>query len=320
MPYWSLRAEYQPAGTATARIAVGSEAAGSLDRFVERCQSSWGLGSTFVITGCLNYQNVEPPYAPSRGAPQNWVPCKPGGTPSQPSLSCRAKLMFHAKDHDAREPQSFIRAHTALASPPLLPEITLHLATAMTPLWWATEAWLESKGIEPPYWAFAWAGGQAIARLLLDEPNLVHGRQVLDLAAGSGLCAIAAARAGAAQVIAVDRDGLAAHAITLNAQVNHVAVEARAEDIVSPDAMPSWVLDCDVVLAGDVCYDATMTAAFLPWLRARAASGTHVLIGDPGRHYLPSQGIQELARYLVPASDDVEAAKEVWSVVYEMRL
>jgi predicted nicotinamide N-methyase len=228
-------------------------------------------------------------------------------------------IMSHPRDRDAREPQSFIRAHTALASPPLLPEITLHLATSMTPLWWATEAWLESNGIEPPYWAFAWAGGQAIARLLLDEPNLVHGRRVLDLASGSGLCAIAAARAGASHVIAVDRDGLAAHAITLNAQINDVVVQARAEDIVLPDEVPSWVLDCDVVLAGDVCYDATMTAAFLPWLRARVASGAFVLLGDPGRYYLPSQGLQEIARYQVPASDDVEAAKEIWGVVYEMR-
>lgn len=220
---------------------------------------------------------------------------------------------------DARDPQAFIRAFTALASPPLLPEITLHLATEMTPLWWATETWLQSTGIEPPFWAFAWAGGQVIARLLLDEPNLVRGRRVLDLASGSGICAIAAARAGAEQVIAVDRDVLAVHAITLNAQRNGVVVEARAEDIVSPNILPPWVRDCDVVLAGDVCYDAAMTAAFLPWLRARVADGARVLLGDPGRHYAPSQGIELLARYRVPASDDVEAAKEIWGAVYELR-
>jgi len=219
----------------------------------------------------------------------------------------------------ARGPQSFIRAHTALASPPLLPEITLHLATEMTPLWWATESWLESKGIEPPFWAFAWAGGQVIARFLLDEPHLVRGKRVLDLASGSGVCAVAAARAGAAQVIAVDLDAFAAQAILLNAEVNGVVVEARAEDIAKLDATPSWVYDCDVVLAGDVCYDAAMTAAFLPWLRARAAGGAHVLLGDPGRHYLPSEGLRQLARYRVPASDDVEAAKEIWGVVYELR-
>jgi len=220
---------------------------------------------------------------------------------------------------DTRDPGAFIRAFTALASPPLLPEITLHLATEMTPLWWATESWLQSTGIEPPFWAFAWAGGQVIARFILDEPDLVRGRRVLDLASGSGLCAIAAARAGAARVIAVDRDVLAAHAITLNARVNGVVVEARAEDIVNSDAVPNWVRDCDVVLAGDVCYDAAMTAAFLPWLGARVAEGARVLLGDPGRHYAPSQGIAQLARYRVPASDDVEAAKEIWGGVYEMR-
>lgn len=219
----------------------------------------------------------------------------------------------------ARDPQSFIRAHTALAAPPLLPEIALHLATEMTPLWWATETWLQSKGIDPPFWAFAWAGGQAIARLLLDEPQWVRGKRVLDLASGSGVCAIAAARAGAAQVIAVDRDALAAQAITLNAEINGVVVEARAEDIVKPDAPPDWARKCDVVLAGDVCYDAAMTAAFLPWLQARVAGGAHVILGDPGRYYLPKEGLRQLARYRVPASDDVEAAKEMWGAVYEMR-
>jgi predicted nicotinamide N-methyase len=219
----------------------------------------------------------------------------------------------------ARDPISFICSHTALASPPLLPEMTLHLATEMTPLWWATETWLESKGIEPPFWAFAWAGGQVIARFLLDQPDWVRGRRVLDLASGSGICAIAAARAGAAHVIAVDRDPLAVQAISLNAQLNGVVVDAYAEDIVTPNGFPSWVLDCEVILAGDVCYDAAMTAVFLPWLRARVANGAHVLLGDPGRYYVPSQGIFQLARYQVPCSDDVEAAKEIWGSVYEMR-
>lgn len=223
------------------------------------------------------------------------------------------------KRADTHDPQAFIRAHTAFASPPLLPEITLHLATEMTPLWWATETWLQSTGIEPPFWAFAWAGGQVIARFLLDEPNLVRGRRVLDLASGSGLCAISAAIAGAERVIAVDRDPLAVHAILLNAQRNGVLVDARAEDIVIPNDVPSWVRDCEIILAGDVCYDAAMTAAFLPWLRARVADGARVLLGDPGRHYAPSQGIQQLARYRVPANDDVEAAKEIWGAVYEMR-
>jgi len=221
-------------------------------------------------------------------------------------------------DQDARDPQVFIRAHTSLASPPLLPEIKLYLATEMTPLWWATETWLAEKGIEPPFWAFAWAGGQAIARFILDEPNVVRGRRILDIASGSGLCAIAAARAGATQVIAIDRDALAARAISLNALANGVSVEARAADIITNDTTTSWAGICDIVLAGDVCYDAAMTAAFLPWLRARVSEGVRVLMGDPGRYYLPKDGLREMGRYRVPASDDVEAAKEVWSTVYEM--
>lgn len=226
--------------------------------------------------------------------------------------------MLDDADSDARDPDAFIRAHTSLASPPLLPEIKLYLATEMTPLWWATENWLAEKGIEPPFWAFAWAGGQAIARCIFDQPNLVRGQRILDIASGSGLCAIAAMQAGAAQAIAIDRDALAARAITLNALANGMSIEARAADIVTNDTTTSWAGICDIVLAGDVCYDAAMTAAFLPWLRARVAEGVRVLLGDPGRYYLPKEGLREMARYRVPASDDVEAAKEVWSTVYEM--
>lgn len=219
----------------------------------------------------------------------------------------------------ARDSRAFICAHTALASPPLLPEIQLHLATEMTPLWWATESWLEAKGIEPPFWAFAWAGGQVLARFFLDEPAILRGKRVLDLAAGSGMCGIAAARVGAAHVIAVDRDTLAVDAIALNAEINGVLIEGRAEDIVKPGEIPDWVRDCEVIVAGDVCYDATMSAAFLPWLKARAAEGVQVFLGDPGRYYLPKEGLQQLARYRVPSSDDVESAKEMWGVVYEMQ-
>lgn len=219
---------------------------------------------------------------------------------------------------DTRDSRSFILDHTALASPPLLPEIQLHLATEMTPLWWATENWLEARGIEPPFWAFAWAGGQVIARFLLDEPHYVRGRVVLDIASGSGMVAIAASRAGATRVIAVDRDALAVQAIGLNAEANGVEIATRAEDIVKPGEMPSWVRECDVVLAGDVCYDAAMTAAFVPWLQTRLADGARVFLGDPGRYYLPNTGLEKKARYRVLASDDVEAAKEIWGVVYEM--
>ncbi len=217
------------------------------------------------------------------------------------------------------EARTFIRTSTAVAAPPLLPEIALHLATEVTPLWQATEAWLSARGLEPPFWAFAWAGGQALARLLLDRPELVRGEVVLDLASGSGLCAIAAARAGAARVVAVDRDPMAKEAIALNAVLNGAGVEAYAEDLLEGERLPAWAEGAGVVLAGDVCYDAAMTRAVLPWLRARAAEGARVLLGDPGRAYLPAEGLGEIARYRVPVIDDVEAEPEKWGVVYEVR-
>src|SRR5689334_1465681 len=203
----------------------------------------------------------------------------------------------------------FIEANTAVAAPPLLPEIRLNLATSVTPLWHATERELMASGIEPPFWAFAWAGGQALARTLLDAPELVRGRAVLDFASGSGLCAIAAALAGAASVVAVERDPIAIAAIARNAERHGVRVEARLEDVLSrgEGSLPAWIERCDVVLAGDVCYDAAMTAAVIPWLRARVAAGARVLLGDPGRAYLPSEGLVELRRMRVPLVDDVEA-------------
>lgn len=212
--------------------------------------------------------------------------------------------------------RAFIRESTALVSPPLLPELRLHLATEVTPLWRATEEWLSARGIEPPFWAFAWAGGQAIARLLLDRPELVRGKTVLDIASGSGLCALAAALAGARRVVAVDKDPLAASAITMNAEANGARVEAFAADILTDDSLPAWAGAPEVVLAGDVCYDAAMTRLFLPWLAQRSAGGANVLLGDPGRAYLPKEGLEEIARFRVPTIDDVEAASEKCGVVH----
>jgi predicted nicotinamide N-methyase len=211
----------------------------------------------------------------------------------------------------------FIRESTALVAPPLLPEIRLHLATEVTPLWHATEKTLSVKGIEPPFWAFAWAGGQALARCLLDAPALVRGRRVLDFAAGSGICAIAAAIAGAARVIAVDLDPLAIEAIGLNAAVSGVAVDARRVDVL--DDPPAWVEACDVILAGDVCYDRAMAERVQRFLRSRAAAGVLALIGDPGRAYLDEQGLEEIARCRVPTIDDVEGQPEKTGVVYRVK-
>lgn len=196
--------------------------------------------------------------------------------------------------------EDFVRAHTTVAHAPLVPEIALHLATEITPIWQATESWLAERNIEPPFWAFAWPGGQATARLLLDDPVRVAGKRVLDFAAGCGIAAIAAARAGAALVEAAEIDPLALAAVRLNAALNGVRVATPAGDIVG--APCRW----DVILAGDVCYEAPMTAHILPWLRAMAASGADVLLADPGRAYLPREGLEPLARHAVPTTLELE--------------
>ncbi len=192
----------------------------------------------------------------------------------------------------------FIRAHTTPAHPALVPELILWSATEITPLWQATEAWLEARDLAPPFWAFAWPGGQALARHVLDHPRLVAGRRVLDFAAGGGIAAIACARAGAASVVAAEIDPLARAAIALNAAENGVAVTVAAEDLVGTSGQ--W----DLILAGDVCYEAPMTARILPWLRARAR-GAEVILADPGRAYLPA-GLAALARYRVPTTRELE--------------
>ena len=193
---------------------------------------------------------------------------------------------------------SFVRSHTKLASPPLVPEVRLHLASAITPIWQASEDWLQRNGAAPPFWAFAWPGSQALARHVLDHPQLVAGRRVLDFAAGSGLAGIACMQAGAAQVEAAEIDPLAAEAITLNAAANGVAVTVTAADLVGAECR--W----DLILCGDVCYEAPMTRHILPWLR-RLASTAPVWIADPGRAYLPD-GLETLASFAVPTTLELE--------------
>lgn len=195
--------------------------------------------------------------------------------------------------------QHFITAHTVIASAPLVPEIRLHLATEITPIWQASEAWLQRSGVEPPFWAFAWPGGQALARYLLDRPELIRGRTVLDFAAGGGIAAIAAALAGAASVEAAEIDPMAVASIGLNAQLNGVAVEPLGRDVVGET--PSW----DLILCGDVCYEAPMTRHILPWLR-RCAATTEVWVADPGRAYLPTDGLEPIAAFDVPTSLELE--------------
>lgn len=201
--------------------------------------------------------------------------------------------------HD--DPAAFVRTNTAVAAPSLVPELRLHLATEVTPLWEATESTLQRNNLPPPYWAFAWPGGQAVARYALDHPELVRGKRVLDFAAGTGLVGIACALAGAARVRAAEIDPFALAAMDLNAALNGVAVEGVSEDLVGSD-LP----DVDVVLAGDVCYERPMAERVTAWLRRVAAAGTTVVLGDPGRAYVPKEGLEFLARYDVPTSLDLE--------------
>jgi predicted nicotinamide N-methyase len=197
-------------------------------------------------------------------------------------------------------PESFIRANTALGSPPHVPEIRLHLADEAHDLWLKTEDELDALGLPPPFWAFAWAGGQGLARHILDNPDLVKGKSVLDFASGSGLVAIAAKRAGALRVSAADIDPWSATAARLNAQANDVEFEVSQSNLVGTDR--GW----DVVLAGDVFYDQAMTTLILPWFSSLAQRGAMVLIGDPGRSYCPREGMQLLAIYQVPVTRALE--------------
>lgn len=195
----------------------------------------------------------------------------------------------------------FVRQSTTITTTALLPELTLRLATEVTPLWTATEESLEQANLPPPYWAFAWPGGQAVARFILDHPELVAGKSVLDFAAGAGLVGIAAARAGAARVQSCDIDRFALAAIRVNAEDNGVEVKAISADLIDRP-LPG----IDVVLAGDVCYERPMAERVIAWLREIAATGTLVLLGDPGRAYRPTSGIELLGEYAVPTSLELE--------------
>jgi len=212
---------------------------------------------------------------------------------------------------------AFIRAHTRLLPVPHAPEISLHVAEEATELWQKTEEELATIGLPPPFWAFAWAGGQALARYILDHPEVVRGRRVLDFASGSGLVAIAAARAGAVQVIAADIDAFAGAAIGLNAGANGVSIEARLDDLLGLDQ--GW----DVILAGDICYERELAGRVIDWLSSLSQRGATVLIGDPGRSYLPKDRLSEVATYQVPVTRALEDAEikqsSVWVLVGERR-
>jgi predicted nicotinamide N-methyase len=194
----------------------------------------------------------------------------------------------------------FILDNTSVLSPPHVPEICLHLADEAHDLWHKTEDELQQSGIEPPFWAFAWAGGQGLARHVLDHPECVEGKRILDFASGSGLVAIAALMAGATSVLAADIDPFTEDAVALNAALNSVTVAHSAENLVGT------VGDWDVVLAGDVFYDRTMAATLLPWFESLAAHGLMILIGDPGRAYLPKSRLIMLSEHQVTVTRALE--------------
>ena len=193
-------------------------------------------------------------------------------------------------------PEQFILDNTRLMAPPLVPEVKLHLATEVVPLWRKTEEELAAEGIPPPYWAFAWAGGQALARYVLDNPDTVRGKAVLDFGSGSGLVAIAAAKAEA-RVLAADIDTFAAAAIALNAKANGAQVSVTTDDVIGRTG--SW----QTILVGDMCYERPLAERLLAWLRD---SGALVLLGDPGRSYFPKSGVERLATYNVQTTRELE--------------
>ena len=214
------------------------------------------------------------------------------------------------REEPLAQAQEFVLAQTALGCAPLVPEITLHLASEITPIWQATEDWLAERNVDPPFWAFAWPGGQALARHVLDHPAIVAGRRVLDFAAGCGIAAIACARAGAA-VQAAEIDSLAIAALRMNAAANGVSIVAELGDVVG--APCRW----DLILCGDVCYEAPMTAHILPWLRTMARTA-EVWIADPGRAYLPHDGLTAFATYSVPTSLELEDRTERQVTLYRL--
>jgi predicted nicotinamide N-methyase len=211
------------------------------------------------------------------------------------------------------DPVAFIRSETRLRPVPHAPEISLHVADEATELWQKTEEELGEIGLPPPFWAFAWAGGQALARYILDHPETVRGRRVLDFASGSGLVAIAAMKAGAAEVTACDIDSFAIAAIGLNAEANGVSINPLQADIVGQDG--GW----DTVLAGDICYERDLADRVVNWLYSLSQKGATVLIGDPGRSYLPKERLENLAVYEVPVTRTLEDSDIKKSSVWRFR-
>jgi predicted nicotinamide N-methyase len=216
-----------------------------------------------------------------------------------------------AEDADAR--RRFVLANTTLLTPPLVPEIWLYLAEESLPIWQKTEDELGEINVPPPFWAFAWAGGQALARYLIDTPHVVAGKTVLDLGSGSGLTGIVAKRCGAIRVLASDIDGFSAAAILLNAEINGVAVEVTTANLLAGDPDPF-----DVVLVGDLFYERPLAERVLSYVTKAAHGGATVFAGDPERSYFPHSRFNRVAEYKVPVTRELEDAEikktSVWTL------
>ncbi|QQM31556.1 methyltransferase [Martelella lutilitoris] len=209
--------------------------------------------------------------------------------------------------------EAFILQNTDILTPPHVPEIRLRLASEVHDLWMKTEAELEGIGLPPPFWAFAWAGGQGLARYVLDHPGCVAGKRIVDFASGSGLVAIAAAKAGATSVLAADIDHWSGAAVCLNAALNDVEVPYHGDNLMGEAP------DCDVLLAGDVFYDADWAAELIPWFEALTDAGVTVLVGDPGRAYCPHSRLDRLAEYQVPVTRVLEDSEVKKTTVWRFR-
>jgi predicted nicotinamide N-methyase len=208
---------------------------------------------------------------------------------------------------------AFIRANTRVLAPSHVPELKLYLADDAVRLWELTEEELGELGLPPPFWAFAWAGGQALARYVLDHPEIVGGKHVLDVASGSGLVAIAAMKAGAASALAVDIDAFAAHAALLNSELNGVSVGTSDADPIG------HATNAELILVGDLFYDRDCAPRVLEWLIAQQALGKVVLIGDPGRTYLPRDQLEQITAYDVPVTRALEDAQVKRAAVWRLR-
>jgi len=209
-------------------------------------------------------------------------------------------------------PSNFVRSNTVLIAPPLVPEISLHLATEVIPLWRSTEEELAAQGVPPPYWAFAWAGGQALARYVIDNPEIVSNQSVLDFGSGSGLVAIAAMKAGARVAQACDLDEFAGAAIALNARANDVPIEVERRDLIGEHRR--W----DTILVGDMCYERPLAERLLAWLHDLGRAGCAVYLGDPGRSYFPKTGVERLATYSVRTTRELEDMEIRETSVYRL--